>query len=280
MGRAPDFIGLGAQKAGTSWIYSCLYEHPELCLPLKEIHFFSRERNWSKGYDWYEAIFAQCPPEAQTGEFSNSYLTDPAVPERIYQRYPESKLIASLRNPVDRAYSNYVHQIKKGEIPRDQSFEEALQHHPEYIEQGRYAAQLTRYRRFFPHGRILPLVYEDCLQQPLAFIQRIYRFLGVNPDFSPSMLHKKVNVSKVPRAVWLESLLTGTAGFLHKKGLRRIWWFAKKLGIANSIRRLNTSDKAANQASSSWRPLVYEALKEDISALEEILGRELRAWHL
>ena len=87
MGRNPDFIGLGAQKSGTSWIYTCLSEHPEVYMPVKEVQFFSQESNWSKGYGWYEDILEKCPPGTKAGEFSTSYLVSAAAPQRIYQRY-------------------------------------------------------------------------------------------------------------------------------------------------------------------------------------------------
>jgi len=282
MGRVPDFIGLGAQKAGTSWIYACLYEHPQLCIPLKEIHFFSRQRNWSKGYGWYEGIFEQCSPDTKTGEFSTTYLFDPLIPERIYQCYPHVKLIASLRNPVDRAYSNYLNTVKSGAVHRDIPFEEALKTHPEYNEQGRYATQLRGYLQFFRRDRMLLLMYEDSLNHPLEFIQAIYRFLEVDVGFVPSMLHKKVNVSDVPRFVSLERCLIRISEFLQRKGFRKIWWAAKKIGIANYVRKLNIHHPAGNNSKSEipWRKLVYGQLEEEITSLEKILGRELQEWRL
>jgi len=282
MGRIPDFIGLGAQKAGTSWIYSCLCEHPQICMPIKEIHFFSRQRNWLRGYEWYEDIFAQCPQDAKTGEFSTSYLTNPIVPERIQQRYPEVKLIASLRNPLDRAYSNYLNDIKSGAVQRHISFEEALKNHPEYIEQGRYATQLRQYWQCFSGSQILVLVYEDCLHQPLDFMRSIYSFLGVDSRFVPSMLHQKVNVSNMPRFVWIERSLIRLSGFLHNKGFYYLWWFAKRIGVANYIRRLNTHGIAdtKTESSPSWRKILYERLEGEIYALEKMLGRKLLKWHV
>jgi len=71
--RQPDFIGLGAQKAGTSWIYACLFEHPQICIPKKEIHFFSRERNWPKGYGWYTDIFLNCPESHKAGKSCKNF---------------------------------------------------------------------------------------------------------------------------------------------------------------------------------------------------------------
>ncbi len=81
----PDFLGLGAQKSGTSWIYSCLYDHPQVCIPVKDLHFFSRERNWSRGFTWYEEQFARCGADTLAGEFSTSYLADPEAAARIHR---------------------------------------------------------------------------------------------------------------------------------------------------------------------------------------------------
>ncbi|MBD3305694.1 hypothetical protein GF339_04885 [candidate division KSB3 bacterium] len=281
MSRMPDFIGLGAQKAGTSWIYACLYEHPQICIPVKELHFFSRERNWTRGYAWYEACFEQCPPERKAGEFSTSYLADSRVPERIQQQYPAVKLLASLRHPIDRAYSNYVNDIKAGQVKPQTPFQDALKHHPEYLDQGRYAVQVKQYQQLFAPDQLLWLIYEDCLKQPQDFMRRIYRFLEVDPEFVPSMLHQRVNVSAIPRAVWLERGLTKLARCLHTSGLHRLWWLVKKTGAANTLRRLNAASSPKTVPSKtppSWRAPLLEALEEDIDALEDILGRTLPEW--
>jgi hypothetical protein len=126
-------------------MYACLYEHPESCMPRKEINFFSRDRNWRRGYEWYEPIFSECPATAITGEFSTSYLLDAKTPARIRSRYPETRLIASLRHPVDRAYSSYLNDLSDGVVSTENGFWEAFQSHPEYVEAGRLcpaAAQL------------------------------------------------------------------------------------------------------------------------------------------
>src|SRR5436190_128677 len=157
--RAPDFIGIGAQRTGTSWIYACLYEHPQICMPRKEINFFSRDRNWSRGFEWYEGIFAECRPAAIAGEFSTSYLPDPETPTRIRHRYPEVRLIVSLRHPVDRAYSNYLNDIVAGEVLSGQGFQEALREHPEYVEAGRYAQHLRNYLDLFPREQLLVSIF-------------------------------------------------------------------------------------------------------------------------
>ena len=280
MGGYPDFIGLGAQRAGTSWIYACLYEHPNICIPVKEIHFFSRERNWSKGYGWYEAIFEKCPQDAKAGEFSTSYLSDSATPERIHQRYPSVKLIACLRNPLDRAYSNYLNDIMAGVIKPEIPFSEALKEHLEYIEQGRYATHLKGYLRVFSMDQILVLIYGDSLKDPLSFIETIYKCIGVDSSFVPSMVNVRVNKGRVPRFVWLDRLLVQASDVLRGKGLYNIWWLTKRAGLGDKIRALNTREIASRHRGPglSERAMLYEALESEITGLERLMGRNLQEW--
>ena len=281
MGRAPDFIGIGAQRAGTSWIYACLYEHPDICIPVKEIHFFSRKKNWSKGYEWYESIFNKCHQNTKVGEFSTSYLSDLDTPERIYYRYPTVKLIACLRNPLNRAYSNYMNDIKAGTIKSIIPFGEALQNHPEYIEQGRYATHLKRYLSFFSTDQILVMIYEDCLNDPLKFIQKIYRFIGVDFSFIPTMLSTRINVSRVPRFVYLDYIIMKVSEFLRNKGFHNIWWPIKKIGWANKIRALNTKRTKKKQNINQYeKEVLYKEYEKEIEDLEKIIGRKLKEWRL
>src|SRR5205809_4065633 len=186
--RARDFIGIGGQRTGTSWIYACLYEHPEICMPRKEINFFSRERNWDRGFSWYERVFAECPPGAIAGEFSTSYLTDPTSPARIRRRYPGVRLIVSLRHPVDRAYSNYLNDII---VPAATKFRDGLHSHSEYLESGRYAVSRTN---SISREQLLALIFDDARRDPRTTIESTYRFLGVNPAFRPSMLTRPVRI--------------------------------------------------------------------------------------
>jgi hypothetical protein len=280
--NGPDFIGLGAQRAGTSWIYACLYEHPEICAPVKEIHFFSRERNWARGYPWYEAIFERCPPDAKRGEFSTSYLVDPGTPARVYRRYPTVKLVASLRNPIQRAYSNYRNDMVAGVVSPDTEFSEALKRHPEYVEQGRYHEQLGRYLERFAKDQLLVLIHEDALRDPRRFIQTLYAFLGVDASFHPSMLRAKVNPGRVPRHVWIERLAQQLSDLLRSRGLEGLWWRLKKGGVGRWIRALNSRRQPAQDDGPAMaeREFIYRSLETDIQSLERLLGRELRAWRL
>lgn len=273
MGRLPDFIGLGAQRSGTSWLYACLYEHPALCLPRKEVHFFSRERFWARGREWYEAQFDRCPHGALAGEFSTSYLFSPKAPERIKDVCPDARLIAILRHPVERALSNFRNDIMAGTVQKGTSFGEALTSHPEYVEQGRYASQLRRYVARFPRQRLRILIYEEAVADPDAHIRDLYEFLGVDPTFRPRHLHKNVNRGREPRAVWADRVLNNAARGVRHAGLDTLWWLAKKSGIGQGLRRLNTASEDGSRSTEADRCRIWKLVEDEVVDLEDLLGR-------
>lgn len=276
----PDFIGLGAQRAGTSWIYACLYEHPEICIPVKEIHFFSRERNWTKGNQWYRNHFKRCQSPAKKGEFSTSYLFDEKTPERIHHHYPEVKVIASLRNPIDRAFSNYKNDIMAGRISPDTPFKQAFKEHPEYLNQGLYAAQLRRYLAFFPSDQILIMVYEDSARNPLDFIHSIYKFLGVDNHYKPTMLTARINIGRAPKHTWLEIAMNKFAANLRRIGLHEFVWQVKKTGLPVWLRTFNTQPEknVSQELAEEEREELNHVFERDIEEVAKILGRDLEEW--
>jgi hypothetical protein len=278
MGRAPDFIGLGAQRSGTSWIYACLYDHPQLCTPTKEIHFFSREANWTRGKVWYERHFAECSPETMTGEFSSSYLPSADAAERIATLYPRAKLIVSLRHPLERLISSYLNDVTAGIVQPGTPLLETLHARPDYVEQGRYATHLARYLQHFPRSQLLVLIYEDALGDPAGFIRRIYSYLGVDPEVRSSMLTARVGEGRVPRSVVLERALTRGTWALRTRLTRGLWWAAKRAGVGRVLRRANTANVTRPILPPAERERLAEMFSEEISALERLLDRDLTAW--
>ncbi len=204
----PDFIILGAQKAGTTTIYDNLVKHPDVrpC-DIKEVHFF--DRNWDKGANWYRAHFpftgeiSAQPTQRNwiTGEGSPYYLFHPLVPARVHQLCPESRLIVVLRDPVERAYSHYQHEKRKDREPL--SFEDALaaeegrlagevakifadpdygsfaHQHFSYKARGYYADQLEAWHKLFPRDQILILESRELNRDFPGTFSRLYDFLGL-----------------------------------------------------------------------------------------------------
>jgi hypothetical protein len=197
----PDFLILGAQKAGTTALYDYLYRHPAISGPRwKEVSFFDRQ--WRRGERWYRGNFPRraAPP---VGEASPSYLFHPLAPGRVRSLLPEARLIALLRNPVDRAFSHYQHEVALGREPL--SFEEALAAEdgrtrgevermiadPGYFShawwnhtyraRGLYAAQLERWYAVFPREQLLVLATEELGAAPAETYARVLAFLGAPP---------------------------------------------------------------------------------------------------
>jgi lipopolysaccharide transport system ATP-binding protein len=202
----PDFLILGAQKAGTTALYAYLRWHPEITGPsFKEISFF--DRHYARGERWYRAHL----PVRQgsiVGEASPSYLFHPLAPERVARMVPDARLIALLRNPVDRAFSHYQHEVALGREPL--SFEEAVASENErmegeleqmlrdpsyfshawwnytYLARGRYAEQLERWFAFFAREQLLVLFTDELGEDPGGTYRRVLDFLGAETRDLPS----------------------------------------------------------------------------------------------
>jgi hypothetical protein len=188
IGSLPDFVIIGAQKGGTSFLYYLLTRHP-LVEPAarKELHFFDKPERFANGAGWYRRCFPQSGwkdgRRSITGEASPSYLFDPPVAKRMAEVVPQARLIALLRNPIDRAYSHYQMQVKRGTEPRP--FEEAIeQQHSSYVSRGIYVDQLLRWFEFFSKEQMLILKSEDFFERPVETLKVVLTFLDL-PDWQP-----------------------------------------------------------------------------------------------
>lgn len=276
-----DFIGVGAQKSGTSWAYTCLYEHPEICAPIKEIHFFSRPR-FEKGREWYEAHFKKCDEGKVRGEFSTSYLYAPEAPLRIHAYYPDVKLIAILRNPVDRAFSQYRNAIKAGEISETVTFETYANENASVREQGRYFTQLSRYLALFPREQLLILIHEDSRKNPVDFMQRIYTFLGVDASFVSSMVHTPINVARTPKFVFVDRLMHHVSESMRKGGLDRLVHLIRKSGLPDLVRSGNTKSDAPLDSSEPYdRARESAYYRDEVGRLSRLIERNMNEeWNI
>ena len=218
----PSFIIIGGRGCGTTSLFNYLIEHPCILSPLqKEIHFFHHK--FFKGLSWYKGFF---PKKGSTilfndekilpitGEASADYIHHPLAPKRISEVLPNVKLIVLLRNPVDRAYSDYQKAVSGGS--EDLTFEESLEYedqringeiekimsdenyysfnfwHHAYLYQSRYAHQLKNWFSYFDRNKILIIKSEDMFSNPAKVVQQVFSFLDL-PNF-PKISYKKYNV--------------------------------------------------------------------------------------
>ena len=220
----PDFILLGAAKAGTTALYHYLKQHPQVYMtPLKETNYFALS---GQNLDFrgpgdsefvnrlsitdeaaYRAQFEGRGSQPVAGEASPLYLYHSAAPERIQATVPNARFIIILRNPIDRAYSAFLHLVRDGrETTRD--FEEALALEPQrigdnyehiwhYLSMGRYYEQVKRYFDRFSHEQIQVFLYRDLRESPHKLLRETFGFLGVDEEFQPDTA-TRYNESTLP----------------------------------------------------------------------------------
>lgn len=182
-----NFLIIGATKSATTWLQQSLQLDPRVHMPDPEIHYFSRYHD--RGDRWYLENFKPASEGLVIGEKSNSYLDTPAVAARIHQSLPDALLVAQLRNPVERAYSDYCMLHRRGEATAD--IERYLDPRQgaggRFLEGGLYFQQLRRFLDLFPRERMLVLFYEDLKIDAASQVQDLRRFLGLdeNPSFEP-----------------------------------------------------------------------------------------------
>src|SRR5262249_43557994 len=191
----PTFIGLGGQKCASTWVHSVLKDHPDAYVSTpKEIDFFSSF--YENGFQWYERSFAGAQHQRAIGEISPSYLPDGNAPARAHEYNPRFRIIVSLRDPVERAYSNHLHEVRLGHYAdEDLSFEAGLANNPMYLEQSRYAKHLGRWLRHFPRDQLLVILQEEISADPAQQARRLYQFLGLDSGPGPAGAGGTVNDS-------------------------------------------------------------------------------------
>lgn len=190
-----NFIGIGAQKSGTTWLDACLREHPDIFLhPIKEVHFFDRINDLSQVNE-YEKSFSS-NNEKIVGEITPSYILNKKSHQLIYQYNKNIKLIAILRDPTDRAVSQYRMEMSRGTIEFNTGlFDAFIRDLPKYgpiRPRGYYKEQLDNIFRFFKKDQVLILDYTDIKNNPDKLIRNVFEFLGVDSNFVPSKLYTKV----------------------------------------------------------------------------------------
>lgn len=271
----PNFLVIGAPRCGTTWIDENLRQHPEIYMPpKKELHFF--DRHYDRGIGYYESLFAGWNGEKAVGEATPDYLhglyTSHGldVPGLIGKHLPHAKLIASLRNPVDRAYSHFMNVKAKHEHNLELTFEDKLRKvrgEAEIIKEGFYADHLKRYYELFPPESILVLLYDELVTDPRAFLQRIFRFLGVDAEFETTAAAARINMA---------------AGKKHLARSLPLWYLSRALSrldahrLSERIRKLNSRPEPGMSAET--RRMLIDTYREKNAELEELIGRNLGHW--
>jgi Sulfotransferase family len=311
MMKLPNFFIVGAPKAGTTSLYAYLDQHPQVYMsPLKEPSYFASElrvenfraemqprlarevralQQYLHGHmsekrfgglvsNWedYLKLYRNVSDEQAIGEATATYLWSPSAAANIATRIPHARIIINLRNPIDRAYSQYLQMLSAGAFRG--SFRElidaslALQDRRlgSVLEFGRYFGQIERYLHQFPRTQIHISYYEELQRSPQQLIAKLFTFLGVDPNFVPDVSlrhHEPV----VPR-------LNAVAYFLRKSG---VWPYLRKLApepLGPRLRPLGVRSRRSLQLCRADRVFLTEYYRDDITQLGTLLNRNLSAW--
>ena len=292
----PNFIIIGAMKAATTSLYNYLKQHPDIFMPsIKEPMFFN---NYNKEYNYitkgrktkkittlkqYYNLFDSVKNETAIGEASPGYISDKNCPTLIKKHLPNVKIIAILRHPVERAYSNYLHAHRSGkEILYD--FEKAFNEEEvrikknwsplyHYKSKGFYFEQLNRYYNLFPKENIHIVLFEEIIKDPKSVSKKIFKFLNVDSSFIPDS-SKQINVSGTPK---------GFFGWLVMKG--RYYNLIPNIVFSKYVPEAiikflfksaySNPKKITNDKIKKLTDLHY---KEDILKLEKLINKDLKHW--
>ena len=278
---APNFIGIGAQKCASTWLYEILLDHPDVCLSdPKELDFFSYA--FHNGWQWYHRHFHCAAGTKAIGEISPSYFHEPAVPERVKRHLPQARILLSLRDPVQRALSNHKHEVRVGNFRgEDLSFEAGLRNNPSYLEQGMYATHLSRWLEHFPRHQIMIVIYDDILSDPVAVARSVFEFLQIDPQHVPAAMHQRSNASYIDRYRFLNAARKATKQTLQRMGLGSFWQLVSTSPMKAVYEKVNkrASDAVIPPISGETLTVLRGEFVGEIDRLEKMLGRELTSWH-
>lgn len=199
--KLPGAIIIGAQRCGTTRFFNLLNRHPQIAFGKKEIHFY--DLRFNRGLDWYYSVLPPCEEGEISIEGSPYYIYHPLCAERIFKCQPGVKIIALVRNPVDRAYSNYHHELRGkwenlsfreallAEPGRTEGTEERIirdngmfcsdHNHYSYLQRSAYYSQLMRYYNLFDHDNIMVIRSEDFYEDEQKVLLETHEFLGLEP---------------------------------------------------------------------------------------------------
>jgi hypothetical protein len=279
--QLPDFFLVGAPKAGTTSMYRYLAQHPEIFVPdIKEPHYFSYpevadtyyDTRIVKTFEEYRRLFRDAEPCQQAGDFSTSYLYHKGAAHRIADICPDARVLVSLRNPVDRAISHYLMDVRDGYQPgplmsyinpaarEDRFFRE-------YIEVGQYVDQVQRYLSLFGKDRVFIILFEEFTADPLKSVSAVLKFLDLKMDsdldtgstYNKFQMYRGATARRIAKSDYVQTL----SKLLPSK-------------LRSAARQLFVTTR--KPSFDEEREQLREIYKEEIIRLQKIIDRDLSHW--
>lgn len=289
--RVPDIYIIGAQKSGTTTLYDWLSQHPQIYgHPLaKDYPFFSSNQTFKEGLSQFSSFSKKAPKDILVLGGDANAMFDLIAIERMRNIIPSARLIAILRNPVDRAYSAYTHAIER--LMEYRTFEEAINEElqgiaydenstlqRDYLRHGHYAQQLLEVYRHFPKEHVKIVFFENLKADPTTELKAIFEFLGITNDFIPN-LNIRNETKGSHRSKWLTKLTYAkpSSEKLRKLGKLLVPFSVRTL-IRQKLAEFNRIEAPKPEFPDNVRSLLQEYYKKEITALESLLDKEINIW--
>src|SRR6266498_2806835 len=283
----PNFIMIGVAKAGTTSFFHYLDQHPQIFMaPIKATNFFGYDdaRDWQwpdegdapllqnfpvRTFEAYEASFAGATDEIAVGEVSPQYFRCPTAAQRIHDCVPDAKLVLSLRNPAERAFSGFIMRTRRGESVK--GFYEELTLQSSHVKEGFYYRRLKRYMDLFPRDRIKIYIFEEFKKESAKTLVDLYSFLGVDTNFAPDTAVKH-NPAAIPKVRLLNRLF-------YNPTLINITKSVVPEGLQEKLKQVQQLNlRTAPKLPADLRSKLLKFYREDILKLEMLLDRDLSIW--
>lgn len=268
--RLPEFIIIGAVKAATTWIAHQLREHPDIYLPGPEPHYFSTE--FARGRDWYASLFADADAHQIVGEKSADYLAHPEAARRMAELLPNARLVVQLRNPVERAYSDYCMLYRRGTVSGDPAryLMRGGGESGRFLEDGLYARHLARFLDHFPREQIRVILYDDIKDAPARVAAEVCAHVGVTPVIALATLRERKNDSEAPLLpLGLRRMMRPLKHIVRP--MRGTPWFERLRGTM-----ARTPDYPP--LTTELRAQLSDYYREDVALLGRLIGRDMDGW--
>jgi hypothetical protein len=289
-GVLPNFVVIGAHKAGTTSLYAYMRKHPQIfmCTP-KEPRYFSAEGNWNRGQEWYQSLFRDAGDAIAIGEASTDYTLYPihrGVPERMAELIPEARLIYLVRHPLERIRSQYEHMLRLGKENRPLTV--AALDDPRYVSCSQYAFQIDQYLEWFQKEQVLVVKSEDIRTARGPTLSRIFEFLGVDPSWVGPFMRREFNPTRKQEPRPLAKRIARLPGYRRvsravpptvKSVYKRIATTTKVAWIAPEAKAIDQS--RVRDLASMPEDLCREIesrLADDVVRLRDYLGPQFDGW--
>ena len=264
-----NFFLAGCQKTGSTWLYECFKEHPEICVPTKDaIHYFTI--NHFEGLEWYNKWFEPKPSEKIICDTTPSYIRDPYTAQRIYDYNPEAKLLFVLRNPIERSFSHYWHQKRKGKV--NYNFDAPLHYNDVgnydmynmWINSSMYYSQLKSYFEIFNNNQLKVLLFDDLKEDSNKFLEEIFQFMGVESAFIPTAINGKINNAPLDTLKTTKMQFNFTSALLEK--------------LISPTKQKKIPNEYMVGIPTEYRQKLVHIFKQDICNLSNLINRNLSHW--